>query len=428
MSEEAARWQHPPPMVLKFPAGIDNRSREYALAEDAARSIENMDVTRDGGLISRLGSRKVVSGDCSSLWSHPNGRFALLVRDGDLVRLNPDETLTQLAAVSGPVVYATLNDEVYWSDGTTLGQVKADGTVGLWGMNAPPDPVCTAVAAGGLFAGTYQVAMTVIHASGLESGAPRAVSVDVPEGGGIEAVTPAASGVKFALYRTGPQGAQDALRRAWVTDPGTTTTLGVGALGKPLESLFAARPLPGQCLTAHKGRLWGATGAYVWFTSEKSPHWFYPDTGYYQFETAVTMLSSTEDGLYVGLYDRIYFLQGSDPYQMTQRPVSGVGAARNSAMELPYDLFLGEGSFPSKQGAFYDTHGYFCVGKPGGVIMRPTQSRFSAGDTLSGAASYRAYDGLRQVVAVLDRKPGPQTATDVSVERVFSNGVVLNAP
>jgi hypothetical protein len=428
MNEEAARWQRPPPMVLKFPAGIDNRSREYALVEGAARSIENMDVTRDGGLISRLALREVVSGDCHSLWPHPSGRFALLVRDGELVRLSQSETLTALATVSGPVVYATLNDEVYWSDGATLGQVKADGAVGWWGMNTPPEPICTAVAAGGLFAGTYQVAMTVVHASGLESGALRPVSVDVSEGGGIEVVTPAASGVKFALYRTGSQGAQDSLRQAWVADPGTTVTLGVGALGKPLESLFAVRPPSSQCLTAHKGRLWGATGAYVWFTSEKSPHWFYPDIGYYQFETAVTMISPAEDGIYVGLYDRVYYLQGSDPYQMTQRLVSSVGAARNSATELPYDLFLGEGSFPSRQSAFYDTDGYLCVGKPGGVIMRPTQGRFSAGDTLLGATAYRAYEGLRQVVAVLDRKPGSQTATDVSVEQVFSNGVVLNAP
>lgn len=412
---------------IKFPQGINNRDREYALPDGALREATNVDITRDGGVMCRPGMRKVVNGDCHSLWTHPSDGFMLLVRNGELVRLDPDEDLTTLATVSGPVVYATINDEVYWTDGAIIGQVKANGTVGLWGMNTPPEPVCAAITSGGLFAGTYQVAMTVIHASGLESGAPGTVSLDVPEGGGIEIVTPAATGVRFALYRTGPMGAQSELRRAWIAEPGATTVLGVGALGKPLESLLATRPLPGQCLAAYKGRLWGATGAYVWFTSDKSPHWFYPDIGYYQFETAVTMLSPAEDGIYIGLYDRIYFLQGSDPYKMTQHLVSSVGAARDSATELPYDLFMGEGSFPSRQGAFYDTHGYLCIGKPGGIIVRPTSKQFSSGNSATGMTAYRAYEGLRQVVAVLNSEPGPQTASDVLVEQTFDNGVVLNA-
>lgn len=411
---------------LKFPQGVNNHDREYALPMDALREAVNLDVTRDGGLISRKGLREVFNGNCHSLWTHPGGRFALLVRNGQLVKLNQDETITVLTAVSGPVVYATINDDVYWTDSATIGQVKADGSVGTWGMSTPPVPICAAVSSGGLYEGTYQVAMTALHTSGLESGALSTVSVEIPEGGGIQVVTPAASSVTFALYRTGAQGGQNELRRAWVAAPSTTTVLGVGLLGKPLESLFAASPLPAQCLAAYKGRLWGATDAYVWFTSEKSPHWFYPDTGYYQFETAVTMLSPAEDGIYIGLYDRIYFLQGSDPYKMTQRIVSSVGAAANSAMELPYDLFLGEGSFPSRQGAFYDTDGFLCIGKPGGIIVRPTQKRFSAGNTVSGASTYRVYEGLRQIVAVLNSQVGSHTANDVAVEQVFANGVVLN--
>lgn len=413
-------------LILRFPAGLNNRDRETALPEGTLRVCRNLDVTRAGGFISRAGLRKVLDGDCHSLWAHPTGRFSLLVRDGTLVRLEKDDTATALVSVAGPVVYTSLNDDVYWTDGATVGQVRADGVVSVWGMSTPPEPVCAAVMSGGLFAGTYQVAMTAIHPSGLESGAPSTVSVEVAEGGGIQVVTPGAVGVRFALYCTGPGGAAAELRQFTVVDPGTTTLLGVGLLGKPLESLFATRPIPGQCITTHGGRLWGATGRLVWFTSEKSPHWVYPATGYYSFEQEVTVLTPVEDGLYVGLRHRIYFLSGLDPYKMTQRLVSSVGAIKNSGIDIPCDLFSGEGSPSSRQGAFYDTDGFLCVGKSGGFLARPTQKHFSAGETSSGFTAYREYEGLRQVVAVLDSITNPLMATDVLVTQVFQNGVVLN--
>jgi hypothetical protein len=179
-------------------------------------------------------------------------------------------------------------------------------------------------------------------------------------------------------------------------------------------------------LLAHKGRLWCASGKVVWFTSEKSPHWLFPSTGYYQFESSVTMLSAAEDGVFVGTATRVYSLQGSDPFQMTQRSMSSVGAASRSAAELPYDLFLGEGSFPSRQGLWWDTEGYLCLGKAGGIVVRPTKTRYSAGTALSGAATYRAYEGLRQIVAVLTTDSGPMLATDQEIQEVLANGVILN--
>ena len=38
----------PAVITIKFPLGVDNRSREYELPDGAARDIINMDVTRGG--------------------------------------------------------------------------------------------------------------------------------------------------------------------------------------------------------------------------------------------------------------------------------------------------------------------------------------------------------------------------------------------
>ena len=419
--------QAPAPIVFSFPHGIDNRDRETAVPPTALRGCDNLDVTRDGGLLSRKGTRLVSAGDCHSLWTHPSHRFLLLVKDGQLSRVDPDETCVALAPTVGNVSYALMNDDVFWTDGSSIGQVTAKGETGVWGMPSPPLPLVTATGVGGLAAGIYQVAMSAVAPNGLESGVSGTVRIEVAEGGGIEVTTPNATGVAFAFYRTPVNGASEELRFYGQYPPGQTALLGVGNLGKRLESLYAVRPLPGQCLMAHKGRLWGASGKVVWFTSERSPHWLFPSVGYYQFESEVAVVGATEDGLFVGLYDRVYYLQGADPYQMTQRPVSSVGAVKGSGLEIPYDLFVGQNSFPSRQCAWWDTEGFLCVGKPGGIVMRPTQDRYSAGLATHGVMAYRRHEGMRQLVTGLSVQDGGGLhATDTAINAVFANGVVLN--
>jgi hypothetical protein len=126
-----------------------------------------------------------------------------------------------------------------------------------------------------------------------------------------------------------------------------------------------------------------------------------PDVGYYPFESTVTMVGAAEDGVYVGLVDRVYFLQGNDPAQMTRRPVSSIGALPGGGQELPVDVFLGQNSFPSRQCYWWDVEGVFCVGKPGGIIVRPHHDRYAAGAASAGVGCSRVYQGLRQVVSVL---------------------------
>lgn len=412
--------------TLKFPAGVDNRSREYAISEGSAREITNLDVTRDGGLRCRKGTRVVTTGDFHSLFTHPKNRYALVAKNIELCRLDADETLTALTNVLGPVRYATLNDEVYWTDGHTVGRVTAQGAVGAWGLATPPAPQVTAVANGPLSAGVYSVAMTAVTiAEGLESPASSVVTLDVAENGGIQVITPSAIGVRFAIYRTTINGPVTELRRAVIVAPDTTVIMGAEYLGKPLESLYATKPVPGQCLTQYKGRLWIANKSVVWFTSEYSPHWMFPETGYYAFESLVTLLAPTEDGIYVGTQDKIYYLQGSNPLEMKQSVVSMVGSVPGSEMAIPTSLFASEGMPLLQQCAFYDMDGFLCIGKTGGVILRPTQTKFSAGRLSFGATAYCVNQGLRQLVTMVESHENSMISNDVPVRTIFANGVDL---
>ena len=415
----------PVPMRLKFPLGADNRSREYELPEGTARRIENLDVTRGGGLLCRKGARRVLTGTCHSLAWNPVGGYGLVVRESVLTRLDRALTPTALVAVGpGRVSYAELNGAMYWSNGTEQGMVTSEGTVGRWGLPTPPPLVATAAAVGGLTAGSYQLTPTAVVA-GLESGAPETVTVTVAEGGGLTITTPAASaGVTFRIYRTGPQGESNALRAVGDFPPATTVTLGTGFRGQRLESLLAVPPPPGTELLAHQGRLWIAAGRTLWFTSELSPHWLFPAENYLWFESSITMLGSVDDGLYVGMAARTVFLQGKSPNELTRRVVDAVGALPGSGAAGATDLFL-DNSGPGRVALWVDTDGYVTVGKAGGLVLKPHKPRYTLGPGSRGQVTTRARDGLIQLLALADRGGSGNVATEVPIATAHRQGIVL---
>lgn len=429
MAEASA--PQPVPIRLKFPSGADNRDREYELPDGTARVIDNMDVTRGGGLRCRPGARLVASGAFHSLFWNAVAGYGLVVKDGVLSRVTTSLTLTPLTAVAGlRVAYAELNGAVYWTDGFTTGCVDANGALGTWGLNPPPPLVASASASGGLTAGDYQITQTAVVA-GVESGAPECVTVTVAEGGGITVTTPASATATFRVYLAGPYGESNGLREVGEFPAGASVIIGTGWRGKRLESLHAIKPMPGQCLAHHKGRLWIAAGAVGWFTSELSPHWLFPAHGYYLFDAPITMLGAVEDGLYVATATATYFLQGKTPTDMTQRLVGTVGALEGSGFAgLAADLFVGDGGFPGQSAAWIDSEGYVTVGKAGGVTLRPHKTRYGMGRGSRGAVTQVDREGLIQLVALSDLHGGTASgnrATDTPVANVDAQGITLGA-
>lgn len=414
--------------VLRFPLGAVNKSPEHAVPEGAARRINNFDVTDAGCLSARAGTRLVASGAWSSPVVHPSGKFMLAVRDGALVRIESGGAVFSLVAVAGPVAHAILDGTIYWSDGVSVGRILDDGTAAPWGLVAPPQAMCEATTTGGLSAGDYQVTITGIHPAGIESGAPDPVSVTVPEGGGIRVYAPAAVGVSFGVYISPSFGESVELR--WVGELAPSASAVFGPLDSRgrLDSLGARRPPAGSALAAYRGRVWIASGSTVWVTSEQSPHRAYPARGYFRFESDVTMLGATEDGIYVGLQDRVYFLMGQDPTQMTRRVVDTTGVVVGGGQSAWIDSFSAAGQPLYAQCVWADTDGALCVGKPSGQIFRPTAERFVAGRGDFSSFCNRKTKGLRQLVALVggsDPIDSPLIADDVVVGASYAHGITV---
>lgn len=119
-------------------AGIKNTvARERLTIADLERAI-NVDLDNAGQLKRRRGYRKMLSGDCHSMFTSNHGAV-YVVKDGDLCLLNPDFTTRTIVSSVGnqPLAYVHVNDTVYFSSAITSGKFNHDTLVpSPWGAVA----------------------------------------------------------------------------------------------------------------------------------------------------------------------------------------------------------------------------------------------------------------------------------------------------
>lgn len=412
----------PPPISLKFQSGVDNRSHEYEMPDGSAREISNLDITRGGGLQCRNGARKVSSGAFHSFYK--TAYFVLVVKDGQLCNFILPNSFIVLTTVYGYVRYAELGGVVYWTDGTQCGSISQDGILHLWGANTPPQIQATSSASGGLLAGTYQVTYTALFETAIETGAPTPVLVNVPDGGGVLVTTPSGFS-NFNIYITGPSGESRELRYAATLSGGISAIIGAGHRGKGLESLFARPPIAGVDIVSYRARLYVASGSVVWFTSERSPHWVFPKSGHFSFDSAVTMLAATDDGIYVATAYATYFLSGTSPVDMRQLFIINCGAVLGSGIQIPEDWFSREGEPSYRRFAWLDTSGRVSIGLSGGMIFYPYGNKYVAEVGPIGTLACGERNGLKQVFSLCSSDDSYRSVVDTTVSSIFDHATAL---
>lgn len=414
------------PVSLRFPLGLDNLAPETSLPDGALRESVNVDHYPTGQQRIRSGLRQIDSGRFGALFAPSHGRFLLAAKGDALVGFDGANFATLATGINGSAIaFAEMDGEVYWVDGASRGRVTPAGSAALWGLPTPPSIVAYPVSSGGLASGTYRVAM-VAKVNGIESGAAEPSLVQVSEGGGIAVTVPV--GAEFSVYRTPPNGSASDLFWAADVASGGSAVLGGGGLGKPLRSLHAIPPIPGTAIAAYRGRLFVASGDTLRFTSAYSRHWMFRAVGYFRPSDRIVMLGAVEDGLYIGTDREVLFLAGADPDSMALRQVSSVGSV-SPAAEIAIDSFVGEGARPARQCAWIDADGFLCVGKEGGIVVRPHRGRYCMGDVRGATLAEVRRAGLRQVVVgVGSREDDALAQVDSTLlsDRVFEHGAAFS--
>ena len=383
--------------------GVNQRLAPTSLPASTLREAVNVTLDRVGVPRRRAGYTRRLAGQVHSLWA--NADYLLAVLDGDLVRIEPDTwatTLLRAQVGSAPLSYAPVSNLLYYTSPDVCGRL--DLLTGAHYPNfGPPNPEAQptlGTCAGGLVAGSYQVAITYVSALGEESGSSLAVTLELTTGSGLRLTNlPQGDAAKIRIYCSMPNATSQELYRQAEVNMGITE-VDIIALkrGRQLTTQFL-EPLPqGTLLRYYRGRLYVVDGPVVYHSQPIHYGLFAPDDDYLPpFPADVGTLVAVEDGLYVGA-GGTWFVQGGGPADFQQRYLSAETPIPGTAINLPAELLD-----PQQSGlaAYWQSPVGAVYAFPGGILRYPTQDTLPGTTATAGVSTLLRDGGVDRVVTVL---------------------------
>jgi hypothetical protein len=353
----------------------------------------NVDIDVDGKASRRDGVSRVVTGATTSLWS--DGENAYCVQSGALKRITDALTTdTVVTGVGASVSFASINSNVYWSDGVTKGVLYKNKNR-PWGITPPVQPAVAAILYGGLSAGTYGVTAVYQHSNGSESGAPRASYITLADNQGLTISGLSASSnpnvVGTTIYITRPNG-KAFFAAATVDDALSSVVITSNWLDSlQLRTQFKSAPPAGRIVFYFAGRMYVANGGHIFYSDPLEFELFDIRSNFLSFSSAVTIAAPVGSGLFVCTAEETVFLSGRDPVEFVAQPIANYGAVPGTLVyprtdkTSANDITGRTAMWMSKQGV--------CVGLPSGEMVNVTSDRYSVPEAASGAGLFKMQGG-----------------------------------
>lgn len=394
----------PTPVKLEgWSQGLNTILRADSLPVDALRRCVNYDIDDAGKLARRPGAIRIHAGTIvkGTLWSNDDFSRTLFVEAGSLFELleYPIGTYTPRLVRTGVgsthMAYLDLNGDTYYSNGILTGLLKADGNDVPWGTPGPgSQPNLSQGISGELAAGTYQVAITYISATGEESGTGLAATIEVAADNSSIFLTdfPAPpAGTDFIRVYVSHRDGEGLYRIGDIhpAAPSYEIDKVSNTAAFRLQTQFGMKPPAGDILEYHNGRIYIANNNILWFTDALRYGLVKPMKGFLQFPKRITVVKAVDDGLYV-CSDRTYWVSGVDTPQFHQREVLPYGGVFGTGINIPnFDAV----AWFSKRGIVF--------GGENGEVLNIMQDRVAVAEYGYGAMLWREHKGIRQIVADL---------------------------
>lgn len=383
-------------------AGVDTLSEETAIPRGAVRAATNVDIGRAGRFARRDGyvRRVAIPGMHSLFYSIQRG-WTLVASSSVLNRLDTGSyALAPLYDLNSPaqLEYTEVNGNLYFASRSSFGWVPAgEQQARPVGVPVPQAPTLAA-APGGLTAGKYAVAITLVDDRGEEGGASEVGIVDLPNGGGVRlSDLPQRAGWQVYVYMTPPDGDMMHFVAAFPAVFPTYVAAETARGGK-LETQHLVPLPPGDFVRWHSGRIFTASGSVLRFSEPMRPHLHNPAHGVIPFTGVVAFVESVGNGLFVGDAHGVWYLSGNDPAKFEARRVSTCRAVpRSSLMVAPEHLPKDEVQSPAPVAVWLSTSGYV-VGLPGGETVELQPDRLKVPSGLVGRSAFLLRDGRKQVI------------------------------
>lgn len=392
----------PPSKSLPLPLlGTDVIGQEASLPEGAVRRAHNVVIDATGGFARRPGhSLAIALENAHSLYRNPD--WVLVASGSKLYKLNlalgSKEAIFDGLALDAPVSYCEAATDTYFCSAGVLGKITRSGLVRRPGVAQllGTSPALTPTV-GGLLPGRYGVAYSLINDLGEESPISSIGWIDLPGGGILLSLLVTASNVaRMNIYATTPNGSELYLHSN-VVQSGTASildqTLSRQATKQYLE------PMPGGSIVRFfHGRLYVADGPWLWVSEPFDYGVTSVKSGYMIFDRSITMLEAVEGGIFVGMADRVVFLQGDGPGGFRNTVAATRGALPYSGTTAPADYFNDlVAPDRGKACAAWLSEVGLAVGRPDGSVSFPQAQRIRAVGERARAAFFDR-SGIKQGV------------------------------
>ena len=331
-----------------------------------------------------------------SLWS--NGQTMLCVAEGataaQALYLVGVDTATELESLPGivtPMSYVHHEDVIYYSSAYWRGIYDLrTASVRRWGIDLPAAPIVS-LTDGNLVPGHYRLCYTALSNGAISGNGP---ILDVAWD----------SGNRGLLLENYPAGAA-----VWLTHPnGGELFLGTVDANNVIDSFYGAQKLPTldvipppnlQWICFAFGRIWGASGKYLYYSEAFRPDAF-KKGNFFKMPEDITLIAPISDGLFVGTRKRITFLDGKDPKKMSAVREIPAGAVPGS---LSYGLVSGGGYQVSRklsqiEAAIWNTSSGIVMGVQGGHVLFLTDGVNKLYPRQNGATLVRDQAGHQQII------------------------------
>lgn len=387
--------------------GIDNRSDWRTPPPNTVRDSVNLDTHPAGGFSLRTGYEAVYTG--TDIRGAVSVAHDVLVADGtSLVAVHTDtQTSTVLTAIAGGGLFAgdVLNDEALLCTANESLRYKS-GLLRAWGVptvTAQPVPTVTT---GGLKAGTYQLAVTLVNQYGEEGGTSGAIQIAVPDNAGLVVTLPSVAGHTAHLYASAVDGSTLYLQE---TGTGAVLLAAVRDDTARLATMHHTAPPQGSQVVAHNGVVAVVAGGVVWLTTPLRPHLVERSKRFFQYSTDVGFVISSGEGLYISA-DKTYFVRGVEgetPEQATVAEYPGVPGTQTK--------------LPDGRAAWMTQYG-LAIGDGKGDVSLVSQANFVPELASYGASGIVEGNGNQQVVTTLRGGKGanPLAASDYYEAEIFT--------
>jgi hypothetical protein len=416
--------QHPATVTIDKFKGLNNKASPQKTPQDYFKIIENLDTADGSELRVRPGYTMIASGNYHSLFSY--GNVCLVVKD-DMLYHYINNLFIELAYVGPDLLsYCVINNEIYIMSPSYKAIYGFNGLRSFGVEHVNPLPNLTEATGGMLKHGRYQVAVTALGSSGLESGVATTSCIDVQNDSakivvtGLQAPTGA---VAIRLYVSECDGTTLYLYKTLTASQAVIDiTLN---LTQPLETEGLYPPPYGELIRYFRGKSLVVDKNIIWISKEYQYETFDMDIDFLQFHTNVVDIVPMESGIFVGLEDgTLSFLSGLNMKESGIFLKEYYLIVRNSAQQIPASHLILQGLPPGARHLILTDKGIVALLEQGIVInMTDTNVLFPEGT--KGASVFISNRGLDKYVVTLQQQEDNNefAPTDLVTCELIRNGV-----